>query len=122
MTKERLDLGRCGEELASVALERAGYRKICANYRCRLGEIDLIATEGGVLVFIEIKTRKGCPSAAAKEAVNHRKQRQITKAALNYMKTNGCLDKKARFDVVAIGLGEDGPDIEIIRNAFDAAY
>ena len=121
MTRERLDLGRYGEELALREVERAGYRLICSNYRCPLGEIDLIAMDGQTLVFLEIKTRKGRRAAEAKEAVNYRKQRQITKAALSYMKANNCLEAKARFDVVAIGMGEEGPEIEIIKNAFDAA-
>lgn len=121
MTRERLDLGRYGEELALREIERAGYRRVCSNFRCPLGEIDLIAMDGEVLVFLEIKTRKGGSVSEAKEAVNYRKQRQITKAALAYMKENKCMEEKARFDVVAIGVGEKGPEIEIIKNAFDAA-
>jgi putative endonuclease len=121
VTRERLDLGRYGEELALKEIERAGYRRVCSNFRCSVGEIDLIAMDGDVLVFLEIKTRKGSRVSEAKEAVNHRKQRQITKVALTYMKANKCMETKARFDVVAIGMGEKGPEIEIIKNAFDAA-
>ena len=59
MTKERLELGRFGEELALKKIKRLGYKKIIRNYRCPLGEVDLIARDGDTLVFIEIKTRRG---------------------------------------------------------------
>ena len=122
MTKERLDLGRFGETLAFKKIKRLGYKKIICNYRCPLGEVDLIATDGDSLVFIEIKTRKGKSIGYAKEAVNARKRRQLSKVALFYMKSNGCCDVKARFDVVAVSLVGDKPQIEVIQNAFDLAY
>ena len=87
-----------------------------------LGEVDLVAKDGDVLVFIEIKTRKGRPLGFAKEAVNARKRKQISKVALNYMKTNNCCDVSARFDVVAVSVGSGPPQIEVIKNAFDLAY
>ena len=59
MTRERLDLGKLGEELALKKVKRLGYKCIARNYRCALGEIDLIAKDGDCLVFIEIKTRRG---------------------------------------------------------------
>ena len=59
MTKERLNLGKLGERLALKKIKRLGYKYITSNYRCRLGEIDLIAKDGDCLVFIEIKTRRG---------------------------------------------------------------
>jgi len=122
LTKERLDLGRFGETLAFKKIKRLGYKKIICNYRCPLGEVDLIATDGDSLVFIEIKTRKGRTIGYAKEAVNARKRRQLSKVALFYMKSNGCCDVKARFDVVAVSLVGDKPQIEVIQNAFDLAY
>ena len=99
-----------------------GYQDILQNYRCRLGEIDLIARDGDTLVFLEIKTRRTGSTAYAKEAVNVRKRRQISKVALNYMKTNNCENTRARFDVVAISLVGSSPKIEVIKNAFDLAY
>jgi putative endonuclease len=122
VTKERLELGRLGEALALKAVKKLGYKRLVSNYRCPLGEIDLIARDGDTLVFVEIKTRKGRSMAYAKEAVNQRKQRQISKVALTYMKQNGYKDVKARFDVVAVSLTQDGADIEVIKNAFDLAY
>jgi len=122
MTRERLDLGRQGEELALKKIKRLGYKCITRNYRCPLGEIDLIAKDRDCLVFIEIKTRKGKSLSYAKEAVDGRKKRQLSKVALAYMKSNNCCDAKSRFDVVAINLSEDEPQIEVIQNAFDLAY
>ncbi len=122
MTRERLELGKFGEELAYKKIKRLGYKKIIRNYRCPLGEVDLIATDGDTLVFIETKTRKGKSMGYAKEAVNARKRRQLSKVALSYMKANNCCDTKARFDVIAVNLKGDTPLIEVIKNAFDLAY
>jgi len=122
LTQDRLELGRYGEDLAYKRIKRLGYKKIIRNYRCPLGEVDLIANDGDTLVFIEIKTRRGKPTGYAKEAVNARKQRQLSKVALSYMKSNNCSDAKARFDVIAISIKEDKPEIEVVKNAFDLAY
>ena len=122
MTRERLELGERGEALAFEKIKHLGYTHIIKNYRCRLGEVDLVAKDGDVLVFIEIKTRKGRPLGFAKEAVNLRKRKQLSKVALNYMKTNDCCDVSARFDVVAVSVGGGSPQIEVIQNAFDLAY
>lgn len=122
MTRARLELGKEGEDLALRKLESIGYRCIERNFRCALGELDLVARDGETLVFVEIKTRKGKSLDYAKEAVHARKQRQISKAALAYMKRNGCEEAKARFDVVVIHQKDSGKHIEVIRNAFDLAY
>ena len=122
MTRERLELGERGEALAFNKIKSMGYKKIVKNYRCPLGEVDLVAKDGDTLVFIEIKTRRGRPLGYAKEAVNARKQKQISKVALAYMKANNCCDVSARFDVVAVSLGSGPPQIEVIQNAFDLAY
>ena len=122
MTRERLDLGKLGEKLALKKIKSLGYKYITKNYRCPLGEIDLIARDGDYLVFIEIKTRKGGSIFYAKEAVDQRKKRQISKVALAYMKANDCLDTKARFDVIAINIKGDKKEIEVISNAFDLVF
>ncbi|MBW1788236.1 MAG: YraN family protein [Deltaproteobacteria bacterium] len=123
MTRARLELGKRGEDLAFQAVKQLGYKQIVRNYRCSQGEVDLIARDGATLVFIEIKTRRTRSASYAKEAVNRRKQRQLSKVALAYMKANDCEEVSARFDVVAIGLlpGE-APEIEIVRDAFELDY
>ena len=122
MTRERLDLGKLGEKLALKKIRSLGYKCVEKNYRCPLGEIDLVAKDGDCLVFIEIKTRKGGSIGYAKEAVDQRKKRQISKVALAYMKANDCFDTKSRFDVIAINIKGDREEIEVISNAFDLAF
>jgi len=122
VTKERITLGRFGEDLARERLKDCGYRILTTNYRCPLGEIDVIARDNDVLVFVEIKTRKNKSPGRVKEAVNTKKQRQISKVALAYMKSHNLWGSKARFDVVAVGLLDGKNEIEIIKNAFELAY
>lgn len=122
MTRERLELGKRGEDLALRKIQALGYRCVSRNYRCSLGEIDLIARDGDTLVFLEIKTRKGKTLDYAKEAIDGRKRRQLSKVALAYMKANNCCDVKSRFDVVAINLRRGKEEIEVIRDAFELAY
>jgi len=122
LTSKRLELGKFGEVLALKKIKLLGYKNIIRNYRCPLGEVDLIAKDGDTLAFIEIKTRKGKSIGYAKEAVNARKKRQLSKVALAYMKSNDCWGVKARFDVVAINIERDKPQIEVIKNAFELAY
>ncbi|MBU1869882.1 MAG: YraN family protein [Candidatus Omnitrophica bacterium] len=118
MSRERLDLGRAGEELAAGFLESKGYRILRRNFKNKLGEIDIIATEKEVYCFVEVKTRQsdkfGCPS----EAVIASKQAQISKAALSYLKENRLLDKKARFDVVSVIYSQGASRVELIKDAF----
>jgi putative endonuclease len=122
VTKERIALGKLGEDLARERLKDCGYKILTTNYTCPFGEIDVIARDGDVLVFVEIKTRKNKSLGQVKEAVNSRKQRHISKAALAYMKSHNLFESKARFDVVAVGLLDGKKEIEIIKNAFELAY
>ena len=122
MTRARLDLGKWGETLALKKVKKMGYKCLVQNYCCPLGEIDLIAKDKDVLVFIEIKTRKGSSIGYSKEAVDWRKKRQLSKVALTYMKENNCADTKARFDVIAIHLDQGKEEVQLIQNAFDLAY
>ena len=122
MTRERLSLGKFGEDLAFRKVKDLGYKRIIRNYRCPLGEVDLIAMDGDTLVFIEVKTRKGRSLAYAKEAVHHKKRRQLSKVALFYMKSNNLSEARARFDVVAVSLEGGKQQVEVIRDAFELAY
>jgi putative endonuclease len=120
MSDKRLRLGHDGEQIASEFLVRAGYSIVARNYRCKLGEIDIVARDGEYLVFIEVKTRtgSGCGSPAA--AVTPRKQRQICKAAQCYLAEHRLFDTPARFDVVAIVIANGGRHlVEVIADAFD---
>jgi putative endonuclease len=122
MTRERLELGKMGEDLALKKIKKLGYKLIIRNYRCPLGEIDIIAKDGDCLVFLEIKTRKGRSTGYAKEAVDKRKRRQISKAALTYLKENDCYEERSRFDVVAVSINGRDVETEVIKNAFELEY
>lgn len=116
---QKKDLGRKGEEMALRFLKKNGYRIIETNYLCKLGEMDVIAKERDTLVFVEVKTRTSMQFGPPQCAVTPFKQRQMSKVALNFLKQKKLEDVKARFDVVAILLGQSGEEIELIRNAFD---
>src|SRR4030067_726854 len=116
---EKKELCKKGEELALRFLKKKGYRLIEKNYLCKMGEMDIIAKEKDTLVFIEVKTRTSTEFGPPQLAVNPRKQRQLSKVALNYLNEKRLKDVKARFDVVAILLRQKGEEIELIRDAFD---
>lgn len=105
--------GAVYEEKAAAYLKEKGYRILEKNYRCPLGEIDLIAEESGYLVFIEVKYRKTSRLGTGEEAVNTKKQRRILGAARWYLMEHGM--HLYRFDVAAI----NGTEITLIRNAFE---
>ena len=113
-------LGTIGEELAFQFLRSRGYKILLRNYTSALGEIDLVAKEDGMLVFVEVKTRTSESMGAPAESVTRRKRRQITRSAQAYLKRYGLPDASCRFDVVSVlmRLGQN-PLIEIIQNAFN---
>jgi putative endonuclease len=118
MSTQRIELGKIGEKLALKHLKRHGYKILEQNYKSRYGEIDIIAKNKGVLAFIEVRTRKSMEFMRPEESVNIRKQRQITKVALDYLSTRNMQDTDCRFDVVAITFDDKKPKIELIKNAF----
>ena len=107
--------GALHEQEAALFLKDRGFRILEPNYRCRLGEIDLIAEDKDYLVFIEVKYRKTSSYGYASEAVGPAKQKTIMKCAQVYMKHKSVdFSRKIRFDVVAI----DGSQIRLLRDAF----
>ena len=122
MTQERLSLGKKGEELAISQLKALKYKILERNYKCPLGEIDIIARDKNMLVFIEVKTRATRDFGAPAAAVDQRKQRQLSRVALTYLNQKKLFDIPARFDVVAVELVPPSPRIEIIRDAFELCY
>lgn len=110
-------LGKEFEEMAQTYLIQQGYTILETNFWCRSGEIDLIAREGGYLVFIEVKYRKDTEKGTPLEAVNFRKIKNITRVSRYYLYKNRISeDYPCRFDVVSIL----GSNITLIQNAFDA--
>lgn len=111
-------VGTAYERQAGAYLLGQGYEILQYNYRCRQGEIDIVAKEGGYLVFVEVKYRRGQGSGAPAEAVNWKKQRAISRTALFYCLSHGYGGTTpCRFDVVSV-LGEE---VRVIKNAFEYA-
>jgi putative endonuclease len=122
MLNKRQLFGKESEALAVRYLKKNGYKILEQNYRNKIGEIDIIAKEKGSLVFVEVKARKTHVFGNPKWAVTPKKQRKISMVALYYLKATKQIHVKARFDVVALSLAKDNPQIEIIKNAFELAY
>ncbi|MDP2937962.1 MAG: YraN family protein [Candidatus Omnitrophota bacterium] len=119
MSKQDLYLGKKGEEIAVGLLKENGYKILIRNYKTKLGEIDIIASDKDTICFIEVKTRQSDRFGLPSEAISGSKQRQISKVALMFLKEKGLLDKKARFDVVSILYSKDKPQVDLIKNAFE---
>lgn len=116
-------LGEEGETIAAAYLQGQKHAIVERNFRCKCGEIDIIARDGKELVFVEVKTRRNALYGPPQLSVTPFKQRQISKAALTWLAQKKMENIPARFDVVAILLGDHAlPQIEHIKNAFDLAY
>ena len=118
MSLIRKMLGKAGEDRAARFLAKQGYKILERNYRVPSGEIDLIALHKGEVVFVEVKTRTNDAFGAPELAVTPRKQRQMVKAALGYIKYKKLHQVPCRFDVVAINEASE-KEIELIQNAFE---
>ncbi len=106
--------GRSAEERAELFLRRRGYEIVERNARSAFGEIDLVAREGGDLVFVEVRSRADDSTGGAEETVGAIKQRQIARAAAVYLSERAPGFETCRFDVVAI----TGDDIALFQDAF----
>jgi putative endonuclease len=117
-------LGRLGEECAVEYLKNKGYQILDSNFRNKLGEIDLIAKDGKVISFIEVKTRKSNQFGAPFEAVHSTKQYKMVRLALSYLKYKfHSVEILCRFDVISIHFDSSNkPIIQHIQNAFDLTY
>ena len=116
--RAQLPLGRRGERAAEKHLRRSGYRIVARNFRAAGAEIDLVAMDGDVLVFVEVKTRRSREAGAPEEAVDERKQKRMRRAAEIFATRYRADDITMRFDVVAIDASGERLEIELLRNAF----
>jgi putative endonuclease len=121
MTYRRQSLGLLGEDLACGELRRRGYEIVERRYRTRVGEIDIVAREGGYTVFVEVKTREGNEFGDGAEAVTEWKQRRVAQMALDYMARHGLHERPCRFDVVVVSVANGVSSVEVYPHAFDAA-
>ena len=115
-------LAQAGEAIAARFLEARGLRIVARNLRSRLGELDLVARDGAVLVFVEVKTRLGTRGDPPQAAVGGRKQARLARLALDYLAREWLRDLACRFDVVAVTLDPEGgpPRVEHFPGAFAA--
>jgi putative endonuclease len=116
---EKITTGKEGEKIAAAYLKKNGYRIIEINFRCPIGEIDIVAKEKDDLVFVEVKTRKSIELGYPEQAVGIRKQKKMSQLALWYLEKRKIADISARFDVVAITLIPENNEVKLIKNAFD---
>jgi putative endonuclease len=93
-------------------------RVLARNFRCRSGEIDIVADDRGTVVFVEVKERRGDSHGTAVEAVTPAKRRRIVSAARVYAATHGLSESALRFDVLAIDWGPEGPRVRHDAGAF----
>jgi putative endonuclease len=98
----RGQLGRRGEELACERLASAGLRVVARNWRCRAGELDVVAAGPNLLVFCEVKTRRGHGYGTPAEAVTHAKRARLRQLAAEYLATVEHPPARVRFDVVTV--------------------
>ena len=114
-------LGRWGEDLTAEYLRDKGYRILAANWRCRFGELDLVAGDGTYLCFVEVKLRKNAAYGPAAAFVDRRKQEKLRAAAMLYL-SRYPTDLQPRFDVVEIyapqGVETEKPELFHLENAF----
>jgi putative endonuclease len=106
MSNRRIALGVRGEEMAAGFLRQKGYNILARRYRTANGEIDIIAEQGGILVFIEVKARANAAFGTPAEAVTARKRKTISTVAQQYLLECDAMDRPARFDVIEVYMGE----------------
>jgi putative endonuclease len=115
----RVALGSAGEEATLVRYRELGYSIVARNWRCPLGEIDLVVGRGGLLVFCEVKTRAGAAFGGGFEAVTWRKQRKLRQLAEVFLLTEDQDPAKVRFDVASVAtVRGDGISVELFEDAF----
>ena len=112
------DLGKYGEELAQEYLVEQGLRILETNYRFHHAEVDIIAEEGDLLVFCEVKTRQDDSFGAPEQAITPLKMQQIRKVAGAYLTKNQIRDRQCRFDVVGVMVAGGSVKLDHMRNAF----
>lgn len=112
-------IGVEGEKLAVNFLKQNNYDVLNVNYRCRYGEIDIVARQGNILIFVEVKTRSSLKFGMGREAVNYNKQKKIRKAAMSFINEKRIYFSEIRFDVIDILIKKPRFfEITHIKNAF----
>jgi putative endonuclease len=115
----RIRTGKQGEDLAVAYLRKAGYQIVAQNYRCLYGEVDIVAHDGGTIVFVEVKSRRSEAFGQPQDAVGLEKQKRLSRISLHYLQQKRLEGRNARFDVVSVRMLPDGNRVDLIRNAFN---
>lgn len=108
MNPGRRDLGAFGERVAAAHLEAKGYRIRARNFRCREGEIDIVAQHDDCLVFVEVRTRRGDALGSPAESVTAAKERRLLTVARAYLQQHNDVPPNQRIDVLAVELSQQG--------------
>ena len=114
----RRSIGTVGEDAARDAYRRLGYRVVARNWRCRLGELDLVVERGGVLVFCEVKSRRESVFGGGFEAVTWAKQRKLRALAEAFLQAAGSRPQAVRFDVASVAMRGTRSTVEVFEDAF----
>jgi putative endonuclease len=118
----RQRLGDLGEKAAEELLARSGYRIVARKHRCPRGEVDLVAEQGELLVFVEVRTRASVAFGGPEETVGASKQQRLVRAARDFLARWRGPPRDLRFDVVAVVDAPGGPRLTHFPGAFDAPY
>lgn len=121
MGRSRVGLGRRGEEIAARALARRGYRIVARNWHCPAGEVDIVAQDGQVWAFVEVRTRRGTRFGTPEESITAAKQTRMVDVALSYLAEYEIGDVDWRLDLVAVELDRAGRlvRVEVLENVVE---
>ena len=111
-------IGSRGEDVAADVYRRRGYRVVARNWRCRLGELDLVVERGGVLVFCEVKSRRQSVFGGGFEAVTGRKRAKLRAVAEAFLQASGSRPQAIRFDVASVAVRGARSTVELFEDAF----
>jgi len=115
---DRAGVGARGEDVAWELYRSRGYRLLDRNWRCSLGELDLVLRRGDLTVFCEVKARRGARLGAGWEAVTARKRAKLRALALAYLLASGRDVDACRFDVASVAVLGDSVQVELFEDAF----
>jgi putative endonuclease len=121
MGRSRVGLGRRGEEIAARALARRGYRIVARNWHCPAGEVDIVAQDGQVWAFVEVRTRRGTRFGTPEESITAAKQARMVDVALSYLAEYEIGDVDWRLDLVAVELDPTGRlvRVDVLENVVE---
>jgi putative endonuclease len=121
MTNTRQSLGQRGEDYAAQYLIDHGYALLARNWRCPMGEIDLVTEKNDRLIFVEVRTRRGDRLGTPEESITPAKRAKLIAAAQTYLAEHGQTERDWRIDVVAIEIGSRGEvkRCTVIENAIE---